>query len=162
MRYMLGVLSLFLIFGCSSKQPDVQAEEEKVLNFGMTQSKKIEMIDTTTQAKTFITITYLQPLKHPLIDQNKEQFIVGVYHMDGVSEAFKTPLKNFSINAIPKESIHVTSLKSDSPLLELVSSSNPWTQYLLVEAPKVDQIDMTIEFESGRSQKVSAKFRKDY
>ena len=162
MRYMLAILGVVLFVGCSSKAPDVQVEKEKVLNFGMANSRKIEITEGSTQAKTFVTITYLQPLKHELVNNNKEQFIVGIYYMNGVSEASKAKLHNFTINAIAKENIHVNPLASDSPLLSLVSSSNPWTEYLLVEAPKVDQIDMTIGFESGQSQKVSATFRKDY
>lgn len=162
MRYVVVFLGLFLMVGCSEKQVDIKAENEKMLNFGMTHSKKIEMIESATQAKTLVSITYLQPIKHELVDKTKEQFIVGVYHMNGVVETDKASVGNFTINQIPKEQISVTPLAANSPLLSLVSSSNPWTEYLLVETPKTDKLDMVIGFENGQSVKASATFRKDY
>ncbi len=162
MRYTLALLTLLLFVGCTSKQPDPKEQSDKLLNFGMTQSKKIEMIEPKTHAKTYVTITYLQPLKHDAIDREKEQFIVGVYYMSGVSELSKTTLRNFTINGKSNEQIRVTPLRSDAPLLKLVSSSNPWSDYVLVEADKMEAIDMTIGFENGQLQKVSAAFRKDY
>ena len=58
MRYVVVFLGLFLMMGCSEKQVDIKTENEKMLNFGMTHSKKIEMIESATQAKTLVSITY--------------------------------------------------------------------------------------------------------
>ena len=162
MRYALALLSLLLLVGCSSKQPDQKAQTDKLLNFGMTQSKKIEILENATNAKTYVTITYLQPLKHDIVDKEKEQFVVGIYYMTGVSELSKTTLRNFTINSKANADIRVVPLSSDSTLLKLVSSSNPWSDYLLIETAKIDEIDMTIGFENGQSQRVSVAFRKDY
>lgn len=162
MRYALALLSLLLFVGCSAKQPDEKVETDKLLNFGMTQSKKIEILENATRAKTYVTITYLHPLKHDSVDKEKEQFVVGVYYMSGVTELSKTTLRNFTINDKANADIRVVPLSSDSALLKLVSSSNPWSDYVLVETAKMDDIDMTIGFENGQSQRVSAAFRKDY
>lgn len=71
-------------------------------------------------------------------------------------------LANFEVNQLPKEEIKVKNLTFEDPLLALISSANPWTDYLLVEAPKTEDIDMTISFENDQSRRVSATFRKDY
>lgn len=79
----------------------------------------------------------------------------------GENEMQKVTLSNFAING-KKEEIKVSPLDKDAEILKLVSSSNPWSDYLLVEAPFTDKIDMNISFENDHSKRVSAKFRKDY
>jgi hypothetical protein len=162
MRYVFLLVVCALIVGCSSKQPDVGLENDKMLNFGMANSKKLELFNPHSNAKTYVVITYLNPIKHALITGKYEQFIVGTYMATGEEALPKVALANFEINNFPKEEIKVSKLSFDSPFLTLVSSANPWTDYLLVEAPISDTIDMTISFENDRSSRVSASFQKDY
>jgi len=162
MRYVFLVALAWLIVGCSSKQPDASIEKDKMLNFGMTNSKKVEIIHASSKVKTFVTITYLNPIKHELITNEKEQFVVGTYMATGEESTPKVTLANFEVNTLPKEEIKVTPLSFDNPLLSIVSSSNPWTDYVLVEAPKTDDINMTIRFENDQSSSVSVMFRKDF
>jgi len=162
MRYAFLLVFGVLILGCSSKQPDASLENDKLLNFGMANSKKLELINPDSKAKTYVLVTYLNPIKHELITGDYEQFIVGTYMATGEEAIPKVALANFEVNTLPKEEIKVSKLPFDSPLLKLISSSNPWTDYILVEAPKTDDINMTIRFENDHSGRVSAKFQKDY
>ena len=61
-----------------------------------------------------------------------------------------------------KEETKVSPLDKDAKLLKLIASANPWSDYLLVEAPFTDKIDMNISFENDHSAKVSTRFRKDF
>ncbi|AFL68036.1 hypothetical protein [Sulfurospirillum barnesii] len=158
MRYIMGVCLMFLISGCASKLADNASE--KVLDYGMTHSKKVEIIHSKT-SRTFVTITYLNPLNHPLVTQNHEQFIVGTYRATGEESFVKTTLRAFEVNGKTEE-VRVTPLEKDNPLLTLVSSSNAWTDYVLVEAPYTSTIKMELSFETDHSKRVSVGFRKDY
>lgn len=162
MRYVFLVALVWLIVGCSSKQPDTSIEKDKMLNFGMANSKKVEISHASSKVKTFVTVTYLNPIKHELITNEKEQFVVGTYMATGEESIPKVVLANFEVNSLPKEEITVTPLGFDNPLLSIISSANPWTDYLLVEAPKTDDINMTIRFENDQSSGVSVMFRKDF
>ena len=162
MRYAFLLVVCALIVGCASKQPDASLENDKMLNFGMANSKKLEIINPHSKAKTYVLVTYLNPIKHELITGNFEQFVIGTYMATGEEATPKVALANFEVNNLPKEEIRVTPLPYDSPLLTLISTSNPWTDYILVEAPKTKSLDMTIRFENDHSGKVSASFQKDY
>lgn len=157
-KYALVALSALVITGCASKLAD--AEGEKVLDYGMTNSKKIEIINSPT-SKTFVTITYLTPIQHEAITQDTEKFIVGTYMATGDGTYDKIRLSGFSVNGV-YEDVKVTPLEHDNPLLRLVSSSNAWASYVLVESPKTEKIKMEISFESDQSQRVSVTFEKDY
>jgi hypothetical protein len=158
MRYIMGVCLMFLISGCASKLADNASE--KVLDYGMTNSKKIEIKHSET-SKTFVVITYLNPLNHPLITQKNEQFIVGTYRATGDEGGGKTTLSSFAVNG-KSEEVRVTPLEKDNPLLTLVSSSNAWTDYVLVEAPYTSTIKMELSFETDHLKRVSVAFQKDY
>ncbi len=162
MRYVFLVALTWLFLGCASKQPDASVENDKMLNFSMANSKKVELSHPSSPSKTFVTITYLNPIKHELITQAREQFIVGTYMATGEQSLPKVLLANFEINDSPKEEIKITPLAFGHPLLSLISSANPWTDYLLVEAPISEKIEMTIRFENDLSSSVSVTFRKDY
>lgn len=75
-RFMGIALISFSMFGCASKLVD--AENEKVLDYSMTNSKKLEIVNSAT-SKTFVTVTYLNPLTHEDVNQESEKFIVGTY-----------------------------------------------------------------------------------
>jgi len=158
MRYVVAVFLLFLMSGCASKL--AHNESEKVLDYGMTHSKKIEIKHSET-SRTFVVITYLNPLNHTLVTQESEKFIVGTYMATGEAVSTKTMLQSFAINK-KQDDVKVRTLAKDDPLLTLVSSANAWTDYLLVEAPYSDTINMEISFEIDHSQRVSVTFRKDY
>ncbi len=154
----LTALSVLMMAGCASKLVD--AEDEKVLDYSMTNSRKIEIVNSAT-SKTFITVTYLNPLMHEDVDQNSEKFIVGTYMATGDGTFEKPKLFGFKVND-DQEDVNVTQLEKESPLLKLIPSANAWADYVLVEAPKTDKINMAISFESDHSARVSATFRKDF
>lgn len=161
MKYTFLILtSLFLFSGCASSVDALHVENEKVLNFGMANSKKVEIINSNT-SKTYVIITYLNPIEHELITKDTEKFIVGTYLATGDDSENQVELSNFEINGV-REGIKVSVLDKDAPLLKLVSSSNPWARYILVESPLSEEIDMKFSFESDHSKRVSAVFRKDY
>lgn len=158
MRYLAVILVAFLMSGCVSKLAD--NEGEKTLDYSMANSKKIEIKNSET-SKTFVIITYLNPINHELVTQESEKFIVGTYKASGDSSFEKVTLSSFQVNG-SDENITVEPLHKDSPLLKLVPTANTWTNYVLVQAPKTDEIKMEISFENDLSQRVSVKFQKDF
>lgn len=162
MRYVLVIGAILGFLGCVHAQPSFDVEHEKLLDFGMANSKKIELLDPKSEAKTYVIVTYLNPIKHELVTQESEKFIVGTYVATGAPTASKVTLANFEVNHLPKEEIKVSVLPHGHPLLKLISSANPWTEYLLVEAPKTEQIDMNISFENDQATRLFVKFQKDY
>lgn len=158
MRYLAVILVAFLMSGCVSKLAD--NEGEKTLDYSMANSKKIEIKNSET-SKTFVIITYLNPINHELVTQESEKFIVGTYKASGDSSFEKVTLSGFQVNG-SDENITVELLHKDSPLLKLVPTANTWTNYVLVQAPKTDEIKMEISFENDLSQRVSVKFQKDF
>lgn len=158
MRYGLMVLVVLMIQGCATNLVDNQ--HEKLMDYGMSNSKKVEIKNSET-SKTFVTITYLNPINHELVTQESEKFIVGTYMATGDGSFEKTTLSHFKING-SDANITVTPLSQDAPVLGLISSLNAWTNYVLVQAPKTEQVKMEFSFESGPSQQVITKFQKDY
>lgn len=158
MRYGLMVLVVLMMQGCATNLVDNQ--HEKLMDYGMSNSKKVEIKNSET-SKTFVTITYLNPINHELVTQESEKFIVGTYMATGDGSFEKTTLSHFKING-SDANITVTPLSQDAPVLGLISSLNAWTNYVLVQAPKTEQVKMEFSFESGPSQQVTTKFQKDY
>jgi len=158
MRYISMVLIVFLMAGCASKLSE--NDGEKTLDYGMTHSKKIEITNSET-SKTFVTITYLNPIKDELVTQESEKFIVGTYKATGDGAFDKIMLSKFKVNG-SDDNITVTPLEQNASLLKLIASANAWTNYVLVQAPKTEQVKMEISFENDHSGKVSATFRKDF
>jgi len=158
LKYAFVAVSSLMITGCTSKYADI--ESEKVLDYGVTNSKKIEIVNSPT-SKTFVTITYLNPIQHEAVTQDTEKFIVGTYLATGNGANDKMKFSGYTVNG-SKEGVKVTPLSQDNPLLKLVASSNIWTSYILVESPKTDKIKMQLSFESDHSGTVSATFEKDY
>jgi hypothetical protein len=158
MRYISLVVVAFLMVGCASKLSE--NESEKTLDYSVTNSKKIEIINSKT-SKTFVTITYLNPINHDLVTQESEKFIVGTYKATGDGAFDTINLLKFKVNG-NDENLTVTQLSQDAPLLKLITSANAWTNYVLVQAPKTEEIKMEISFENDQSQRVSATFRKDF
>ncbi|WP_041957028.1 hypothetical protein [Sulfurospirillum arsenophilum] len=158
MRYFAMVLVAFLMSGCASKL--AHDEGEKTLDYSMANSKKIEIKNSET-SKTFVTITYLNPINHELITQESEKFIVGTYMATGNGSFDKVELSGFQVNG-SDENVTVTPLAQDASVLKLVSSVNAWTNYVLVQAPKTEEIKMEISFENDHSARVTVKFQKDY
>lgn len=158
MRYGLMVLVVLMMQGCATNLVDNQ--HEKLMDYGMSNSKKVEIKNSET-SKTFVTITYLNPINHELVTQESEKFIVGTYMATGDGSFEKTTLSHFKING-SDANITVTPLSQDAPVLGLISSLNAWTNYVLVQAPKTEQVKMEFSFESGPSKRVTTKFQKDY
>ncbi|KFL34887.1 MULTISPECIES: hypothetical protein [unclassified Sulfurospirillum] len=158
MRYIAMTLIVFLISGCASKLSE--NESEKTLDYGMANSKKIEIKNSET-SKTFVLITYLNPIQHELITQESEKFVVGTYKATGDGAFDKAILSKFKVNG-SDANLSITPLSQDAPILKLISTSNAWTNYVLVQAPKTDEIKMEISFENDQSQRVSTTFRKDF
>lgn len=153
-------LALFAFYGCSSSKNVALQESEKALNFSVANSKKVEIVHDDT-SKTYITVTYLNPIKHELINQDSEKFVVGTYMATGEKVSEKIKLSNFEVNG-EREELKISALAKDAKILSVVPSSNPWTEYVLVEAPSTLDINMTFSFESDQSKRVSLVFQKDY
>lgn len=158
MRFTAVVLVAFLMSGCASKLADNM--DEKTLDYSMANSKKIEIKNSET-SKTFVIITYINPINHELVTQESEKFIVGTYKASGDGAFEKVTLSGFQVNG-SDENLTVSPLNRDYPLLKLLPTTNAWTNYVLVQAPKTDEIEMEISFENDQSQRVPVKFRKDF
>ena len=158
MRYFAVVLSVFLMSGCASKLSE--NESEKTLDYSMINSKKVEIKNSET-SKTFVTITYLNPINHELVTQESEKFIVGTYMATGDGSFDKVTLSGFRVNG-SDENVTATPLNQDAPVLKLISNSNAWTNYVLVQAPKTENYKMDFSFGNDPSQMVTVNFQKDY
>lgn len=162
MKYASFFLSVVLLTGCSYKEFTAHQHSEKTLDFGMVNSKKIELVEENSEIKSYIIVTYLNPISDPLITQENEKFLIGIYTTAKDQSTPKVKLKNFTVNGLLVESSHVRELPFNDPLLGLISSAHPWAEYLLVEAPKTNKIDMLISFENDHSKRVTVSFQKDY
>ena len=151
-------LSALMFVGCATKLAD--NESEKTLDYGMANSKKIEIKNSAT-SKTFVMVTYLNPIKNELIDQESEKFVVGTYKATGDGAFERVSFNGYKVNG-NDENVTVTPLEFGAPLLKLVSTANAWSNYVLVQAPKTEKINMELSFENDRSEKVSVNFRKDF
>ena len=158
MRYMSLVLVAFLMSGCISKLAENEAE--KTLDYGMTNSKKVEIKNSET-SRTIITMTYLNPIAHDLITQESEKFVVGTYVTSKTGTGTPATLSKFLVNG-SAENVSVTPLAADAEVLKLIPSTNAWAKYVLVQAPKTEKLKMELSFENDRSEKVLATFQKDY
>jgi len=158
MRYTLIVLAVLMMQGCATKLAEDQ--HEKLMDYGMSNSKKVEIKNSET-SKTFVTITYLNPINHELVTQESEKFIVGTYMATGDGAFEKATFSGFKING-SDENLTVIPLTQESPVLKLISSSNAWTNYVLVQAPKTENYKMDFSFGNDPLQMVTVKFQKDY
>lgn len=161
MKIIVSIFTFMLILvGCSSTSNPLHVEQEKVLNFSMANSKKVEIAQAGT-SRTYITITYLNPIAHELVTQDSEKFVVGTYLATGESAMGKITLKNFKLNG-KDEGVKVSALAKGAEILKIIPSTNQWADYVLVEAPFIEDLNMTFSFESDHSKPVSLVFRKDY
>lgn len=161
MRFGMCLVAFSLVIaGCSSKTY-THVENDKLLDFGMANSKKVELRNADN-TKTYVTVTYLNPIKHELINPtDTEKFVVGTYLATGEAKVQPVVLSNFAVNG-SDENITVTKLDSNASYLSLIASANPWTEYLLIEAPYTSTRNMKISFENDRSEKVSVTLQKDF
>ncbi|MDD3324083.1 MAG: hypothetical protein PHN38_03045 [Sulfurospirillaceae bacterium] len=164
--FSFGLVLLF-IWGCSQKDPNTQLQMEKATEYALANTKKTD-ISNLDGLKTYISATYLTPIKHPLIEDNeKENFLVAIYIQDGyfkgknitqdeVLQSFR-----FGVNGRYYD-VKTDILAKENPLLRIVPTSNPWAKYIHVKAPLLSDINVSLSLESDLYKTVELKFQKDY
>jgi len=163
-KNILLVVVLFL-GGCSYKHDSLYVGSKKTTEQGVANTKKIEL-PKKGKPKIFVTVTYLNSIENrKFVDKNLEQFVVGIHQvgMDLQNRHKKIPLNSIEFN-IDNSSIFVSAkeLKPDDRILNIVPASNPWSQYFLVQTPKIEKNFIDFSVEIYPYSLAVLKFEKDY
>ena len=125
----------FLFIGCSQKINNYAKLTDLLHEQALTSTQKV-IIKEKNNVKAYLTVTYLSQIKQDKIELNEEveTFLVGVYNPAEDKKKDFFNISTVKINGI--EQSFTTLLKDDDPVLDIISFKNPWSTYLLVEAPK--------------------------
>ncbi len=165
MRYIFMIFfSIFFLVGCSYKHSDLYVGIKKTTEQGVANTKKAEIFKDG-KIIIFATITYLNSLQDKqIVDKNLEQFVLGIHYVNFGTGEVKKDLKTkdilFKIDG--KAGVSVKKLDPKSPILDVIPASNPWSQYFLVQTPKIDKNLVKFSFEIYPYKEISLNFEKDY
>ena len=164
MKYIF-LIFIFFFSSCSYKHDNLYVSGKKITEQSVANTKKTQIMQDG-KVKIFVTVTYLNSIKSKsIIDKSKEQFIVGFHFVNfGTKEAKKdVELKNLKFN-IEDEThlVSVKKLKANNPVLQIVPAANPWSQYFLVETPKIDKNIIKFYLKLNSYSKISLRFEKNY
>lgn len=160
---MFAVVLLFS--GCSYKYNNLYTGDKKITEQSIANTKKSQIL-RDGKVRIFITVTYLNSLENQkIIDKNKEQFVVG-FHFVNLNPEDST--KNLEAKDIEfhiggqSRLVHVQKIKPDSPILQIIPASNPWSQYFLVQTSKIDKNVIKFSLRIFDYKPISLRFTKDY
>ncbi len=147
----------FLFIGCSQKINDYAKPTDLLHEQALTATQKV-IIKKIDSVKAYLTVTHINQIEQNKIqlDEETEIFLLGIYipTEDKKKDFFISTVK---VNGIEQSSIAL--LKSDDPILDIISFKNPWSIYILVEAPKdFTKNGVTIEISSEDIGSVKLSF----
>ena len=159
------IFTVLLLVGCSYKHDTLYVSSKKTTEQGVANTKKTQFTQNGN-AKIFVTVTYLNSLKVTKdIDKTKEQFVVGFHFVNIDSKSVEQKLSPKDIKFEIENQIHLLKVKKlsiNSTLLKTVPASNPWSQYFLVQTPKIDKNIINFSLKLKDYPKISLNFEKDY
>lgn len=162
MKYIF-LVSVLLFSACSYKHDNLYVGSKKVTKQSVANTKKTQIFKDG-KVRIFITVTYLDSFKNQkIVNKNQEQFIVG-FHF--VSYDGKEIEKNLSPNDLKidiEDSTHLVNirkLKSDNQILKIIPASNPWSQYFLVQTPRIKKNIIKFTLQVDLYKKTILKFEK--
>ncbi|MFK5882097.1 MAG: hypothetical protein QM482_07765 [Sulfurospirillum sp.] len=164
MKYI--VLTVLLFFtSCSYKHDSLYISSKKTTEQSVANTKKTQILKNG-KVKIFVTVTYLNSLKNQkIIDKKKEQFIVGFYFVNFGTKEINKVLNLKDVKFSIEDETHLISvkkLKPSSPILQIIPASNPWSQYFLVQTPKISKNSITFSLKVDSYKKAVLKFEKNY
>ncbi|NOX16475.1 MAG: hypothetical protein GXP61_10745 [Epsilonproteobacteria bacterium] len=164
MKNLLLVLVLFL-GGCSYKHDNLYMSNKKTTEQGVANTKKVSF-PKVGKPEIFVTITYLNSIDNKkFVDKKLEQFVVGIHNvsMNAQNKHKKITIKDviFDIGNSDKFTT-VKEIPRDAQILSIIPASNPWSQYYLVQTPRIDKNFVNFSLEILPYPKVVLAFEKDY
>ncbi len=160
-KILYSLIVVFLLAGCSDKVNIYTTPQDILHEQAITQTKKT-VINSAKSIEAYITATYLNQVEHKLAGKNEnlERFIVSLYVTNG---EHKLLYKDISIKINNLKALQsVNELKSNDPILEILSSSNPWAKYYLIEIPRIKTRVLTLSFDTDVYKSAKLSFQKDY
>jgi len=129
------IIILFLITGCSQKFNKYAKSSDILQEQALTATQKV-IIKNANKVKAYLTVTHLNQIEQDKIklDKETETFLVGVYIPTEDKKKDFFDISTVKVNGV--EAGCITPLKSDDPILDIISFKNPWSIYLLIDAPK--------------------------
>lgn len=126
---------LFLLTGCSQKLNEYSKPTDLLHEQALTSTQKV-IVKEIDSVKAYLTVTHLNQIKQDKVELDKETeaFLVGAYIPTEDKKKDFLDISTVKVNNI--ETGRITLLKSDDPILDIISFKNPWSTYLLIEAPK--------------------------
>ncbi len=156
---LLLLFFIILLSGCSSKKTLADFNIDKIHELSIVNTRKAQ-INTFTNSRVIIVATYLNPIKTTLLDNGKENFIVGIYidkqnSAKSVNPFYKITLNNDGeIDAIKR-------VAKDSTYMKMIPLVNKWADYYLIQFPKKDAKKLTLAFEAENGSKALLTFEKE-
>ena len=129
------LMILFLLTGCSQKLNEYSKPTDLLHEQALTSTQKV-IVKEIDSVKAYLTVTHLNQIKQDKVELDKETeaFLVGAYIPTEDKKKDFLDISTVKVNNI--ETGRITLLKSDDPILDIISFKNPWSTYLLIEAPK--------------------------
>ncbi len=164
MKYIF-LLFVLIFSSCSYKHDSLYISSKKTTEQGVANTKKTQIMKNG-KVKFFVTVTYLDSLKsQKIIDKNKEQFVVGFYFVNFGTKEIEKNLSVKDVKFSIEDDIHLVSvkkLKQNSSILQIVPASNPWSQYFLVQTPRIYKNIIKFTLKLNSYKKIILEFEKNY
>jgi len=128
------LMILFMITGCSQKLNEYAKPTDLLHEQALTATQKV-VIKDGKETKAYITVTHVDEIQQDkiVVDKQTNTFLIGIYIPSEDKKQDFFDLSYVKVNDVIAGCI--TPLKSDDPILDIISFKNPWSIYLLVEAP---------------------------
>ncbi len=155
--FMPFYIILFLFTGCSQKLNEYAKPTDILQEQALISTQKV-IIKEKNSAEAYLTVTHLNQIEQDKIkiDKDTESFLIGVYIPTEHNKKDIFGISAVKINGVVEN--HIKLLKYENPILSIISFKNPWSIYLLVEAPKdysKKGVDIEISIENLGSTKLN-------
>jgi len=160
-KFLYSLVVFFLLAGCSNKVNKYENPQDTLHEQAITQTKKA-VINSGKNIEAYITATYINQVEHKLAgrDENFERFIVSIYVPNSEYKLEYNDI-HIMINDISTAQ-SIKKLKNSDDILEILSSSNPWAKYYLIEIPSIKTRTLTLSFDTYVYKSAKLSFKKDY
>jgi hypothetical protein len=146
----LGFTSLFI--GCSQSATSV-FKKDAIYAQNIQYSKVIKSIEKENINGLF-NITYLNSVDREIWNNDKQNFLIGVYVFDNEESDFKISMNN-------KQSISSRAVKKDDPIYKNIAFRNDWAKYKIITFDNDQNSSLTIQYTHPTFKTISATFTKE-
>jgi len=170
------LLSLFIMFGCSSKKDKCGTREysdfaqlftkDEIYDKSLKNTHKAQLM-ASFETKALLTATYLNPVfaqrncKKRFKNQMKdgEYFFIGVFITNSEQSEFNKKGYLLTLNGRPP--IDIKLLEENDPLRYEMPMMNNWSTYYKVKFPTVQKQELKLVFENNRFGKDMLIYQKE-